>query len=210
MFRFSEFGNFQTFLPAACGMVFRRVEFWNLGTFSFFWNLHNFQSFQNFRNFQNLLDLQDFQNFQNFLSFQNFSDFSDFLEFPYFQNFQSFQVFQIFKMLLELIKLQKSFDTFSIFIGFSCFCSSSFNFTSGPGITWLRLVVCKTWFYLFYICCIFYLVAIGLIFPTAYQDFTNNQFEMETQRAKLSTPCERARAEKQCQIVCGILFDLRK
>ena len=61
-----------------------------------------------------------------------FSDFSQFQEFS--------KIFQVFRFFT---------DTFSIFIGFSCFCSSSFNFTSGPGITWLRLVVCKTWFYLF-------------------------------------------------------------
>jgi len=69
--------------------------------------------------------------------------------FSIFRIFQTFQVFEDFILLLELIKHQKVLTLFLSLLDFLLFCSSSFNFTSGPGITLLWLVVCKTWFYLF-------------------------------------------------------------
>ena len=98
------------FLPAACGMVFRRVEFSSLlGTFSFFWNLHNFQSFQKFRNFQ---DLQDFQNFLNFQNFSEFSQFSEF--FRLFRLYQTFHIFRLFR-IQKFSEKSPSFQIFQIF-----------------------------------------------------------------------------------------------
>ena len=57
------------------------------------------------------------------------------------------------------------------------------------------------------------LLLIGCEISTANQNLTNKWFLMATQRAKRSTPSERAWALKTelkfwCQIVCGILFDL--
>ena len=121
-----------------------------LGHLAFFAIFIIFRASRIFENFR----------FSRFSKFSQFPNFSEFLEFPYYQTFQSFKhlqnfptfqnlpVFQISKLLLEFIKPQKVINTFPIFIGFSCFCPSYFNFTSGPVITWLRLVVCKTWFYL--------------------------------------------------------------
>lgn len=63
--------------------------------------------------------------------------------------FSIFIIFQVFRISMFSRFLDCFENTNTTFIGFSCFCSSSFSFTSGPRITWLRLVLCKTWFYLF-------------------------------------------------------------
>ena len=70
--------------------------------------------------------LQNFYSFQDFQSFQNFQN-----SFQSVKNVQSLQNFQNF------------------FLRFIYFCSSSLQFYFWPKSTWMRLVVCKTWFYLF-------------------------------------------------------------
>ena len=92
-----------------------------------------------------LLLLGTFSFWSNFLSFHTCQN----IRFSYFQNFQIFRKFLTFRNF-QNFRIFQIFRFFSIFIGFSCFCSSSFNYTSDPKITWLRLVVCKTSFYLFF------------------------------------------------------------
>ena len=85
-----------------------------------------------FKIVKKIIILKKIQKIQNNAIFFNFPWVSIFHNCKHFRNFRNFK---------------ENFQSFSLF--FTVFCSSSIQFHFRPRTTWMRLVVCKTWFYLF-------------------------------------------------------------
>ena len=99
-----------------------------------------FSAWQTSKLFQKWSDFQNFSGFQNFSDFKNFSDFQIFLDFKNFLDFIYFRFSETCRFS-ELFSFQISFRGLKF-----CLISLSLQFYKGPGILWLRLVVCKTLF----------------------------------------------------------------